>query len=497
MVGVSSEHGRKNQAAEHSAFISYASEDRETANSVCSVLERKGQSCWIAPRDVQPGHDYGEEIIRGIEQSRAVIVIISDSANRSVFVAREVERAVSKRKPVFPVKTDGSSLSKKLELFLATARWIDYREGALTDSLAELSHYLDDERALAEGEALSKRALWRARLPRLAMAAASLFVVVVGAVVVANWYMAELLKDRGFDDTASLSSLDTKDFAIDRVDFDSHSPPAVPSVWRVSIQLPGRVLRGPLTESFFSGSIEYSLDGERFEASISPHSIRLTGKEHIQYDRIWFRHVEHDGTRHGPFGPYELDLRDVALGAVKREVRENDKSLSTGSDQVGTENGEAECEAMTEIADISSVTRDCIIEVSGYGDGEILAAGLSEAGEFRDFVWQNAALIDRVEYWIERDGGGGEKEFDQGEIDIAGREVDGFASYEEADEYWKEALTVDLPQHARRFYGRLVLIDGSATLIERVEVEAVGSVIDENSGAVIDENPFEAFEPLR
>jgi hypothetical protein len=38
----------------HSGFLSYASADAGTANSVCAFLEAHGVECWMAPRDVKP-----------------------------------------------------------------------------------------------------------------------------------------------------------------------------------------------------------------------------------------------------------------------------------------------------------------------------------------------------------------------------------------------------------------------------------------------------------
>ena len=36
-------------------FVSYATEDRSTAEAVCAALEASGLRCWIAPRDIHPG----------------------------------------------------------------------------------------------------------------------------------------------------------------------------------------------------------------------------------------------------------------------------------------------------------------------------------------------------------------------------------------------------------------------------------------------------------
>jgi hypothetical protein len=37
------------------AFISYANQDKATADAACAKLEAEGIRCWIAPRDVPPG----------------------------------------------------------------------------------------------------------------------------------------------------------------------------------------------------------------------------------------------------------------------------------------------------------------------------------------------------------------------------------------------------------------------------------------------------------
>ena len=79
------------------AFVSHASEDAAIAASITDYLERNGVSCWVAPRDVTPGRDYAGEILLGIETSATFVLVLSEHANESIFVKREVERAVSNR----------------------------------------------------------------------------------------------------------------------------------------------------------------------------------------------------------------------------------------------------------------------------------------------------------------------------------------------------------------------------------------------------------------
>ncbi len=54
----------------HDVFISYSAKDKTTADAVCAMLESEGIRCWIAPRDVVPGMEWGECIIEAIEQTR-------------------------------------------------------------------------------------------------------------------------------------------------------------------------------------------------------------------------------------------------------------------------------------------------------------------------------------------------------------------------------------------------------------------------------------------
>ena len=98
----------KPDPASYAAFISYAKAYQRSAQQIAEGLEERGFKCWIAPRDVRPGRAYGDEIIRGIERARAFILVLSNASNESIFVAREVERAVSKNKAVFPARASGS-----------------------------------------------------------------------------------------------------------------------------------------------------------------------------------------------------------------------------------------------------------------------------------------------------------------------------------------------------------------------------------------------------
>ena len=119
-------------------FVSYASPDRDVAFRIVGFLEEQGISCWVAPRDVPPGVEYGQAIINGIEQSRALVLILSDQSNESQFVRKEVERAVSKTKAVLPVRIREVTPSGSLEFFISSAQWVDAWKSPMEQHLLPL-----------------------------------------------------------------------------------------------------------------------------------------------------------------------------------------------------------------------------------------------------------------------------------------------------------------------------------------------------------------------
>jgi hypothetical protein len=117
----------------HDVFISYSSKDRATADAVCHLLEARGIACWIAPRDILPGANWAESIIDAIGASQVMVLIFSASANDSVQIHREVERAVHRGLTVVPLRIENAPPSKTMEYFISAPHWLD----ALTPPLDE------------------------------------------------------------------------------------------------------------------------------------------------------------------------------------------------------------------------------------------------------------------------------------------------------------------------------------------------------------------------
>lgn len=118
-------------------FVSHSSSDFEIAKKVCDLLEVNGHTCFFAPRDIRTGHEYAEEIMRGIEASDTILLLLSKNANESPHVLREVERAVSKHIKSIVYKIEEVELSKSMEYFLMMNQWVSTKPGADYQEIVE------------------------------------------------------------------------------------------------------------------------------------------------------------------------------------------------------------------------------------------------------------------------------------------------------------------------------------------------------------------------
>jgi len=123
----------------HDVFISYAHGDRTVANAVVATLESRGIRCWIAPRDIIPGEDWGAAIIDAINDARAMVLVFSSHSNESDQIKREVERTVHQGIAVIPFRIEDVLPSKTLEYFISTQHWLDALTPPLEDHLEHLA----------------------------------------------------------------------------------------------------------------------------------------------------------------------------------------------------------------------------------------------------------------------------------------------------------------------------------------------------------------------
>ena len=114
-----------NNLYKYDMFISYATKNTDIAQYVVEKIERRGKRCFIAPRDINSGADYASEIIRGISNSLAVLLIFSSESDKSAYVLREINSAVSRNKTIIPLRIENFLPSEALEFYLGPTHWLD------------------------------------------------------------------------------------------------------------------------------------------------------------------------------------------------------------------------------------------------------------------------------------------------------------------------------------------------------------------------------------
>jgi len=122
----------------HKVFICHSSKDKAVANAACAALESRRIPCWMAPRDILAGKEWGASIIHGLDQCQIILLIFSSNANNSAQCRREIERAVSKEKILVPFRIENVMPSDAMEYALMNTHWLDALNPPLEQRLNEL-----------------------------------------------------------------------------------------------------------------------------------------------------------------------------------------------------------------------------------------------------------------------------------------------------------------------------------------------------------------------
>jgi len=109
----------------HDVFISHSTDDKLIALALCNKLESAGVRCWIAPRDVGPGAEWGKAIVDAISCCRLMVLVFSSRANESRHIHREVQTAFGKDLIVIPFRVENTQPTGTMEYYLGAVHWLD------------------------------------------------------------------------------------------------------------------------------------------------------------------------------------------------------------------------------------------------------------------------------------------------------------------------------------------------------------------------------------
>lgn len=123
----------------HTVFICHSSKDVATAKRLSIALKAQGINSWLAPLNIHGGDEYADAIVKGIRACDTLLVLLSEEANRSPFVQREVERAASQSKRLIAFRLAPVKPERGLELFLSGTQWIEAHSLGFEAALEHLS----------------------------------------------------------------------------------------------------------------------------------------------------------------------------------------------------------------------------------------------------------------------------------------------------------------------------------------------------------------------
>jgi cell division septation protein DedD len=207
-------------------FISYSSKDQDIAETICQALEARGHACWIAARDVHPGENFQEAIVRALRAARVMLLVFTSNANNSDEIKKELVLAGRHHVTVVPVRVEDVVPNDAFSYEFATRQWVDLFkdwEREIELLATNLRHVMQTERpgdgAVAETAAAARpspRLVRRSSHTPLILGSALAAVIVIGGIA---FYMRPFTRTSPIPQPAAPATAQTPQAAV---------PPAAP-----------------------------------------------------------------------------------------------------------------------------------------------------------------------------------------------------------------------------------------------------------------------------
>jgi hypothetical protein len=119
-------------------FISYSRRDQEFVTRLASDLNAHVAFVWFDRSTIQPGQRWHDEIMEGIHECKAFILVLSPDAMESRYVSEEVNKALELGKTIFPVIYRPAKWTGECESLVEEVQTLDLRSGSYTDNFQKL-----------------------------------------------------------------------------------------------------------------------------------------------------------------------------------------------------------------------------------------------------------------------------------------------------------------------------------------------------------------------
>lgn len=84
-------------------FLSYSSANAEDAEALKALMEKGGISVWMAPHEISFGESFADIIPPAIEKCACFVLLVTEEAQQSAWVPKELDHAIRFQKPIVPV----------------------------------------------------------------------------------------------------------------------------------------------------------------------------------------------------------------------------------------------------------------------------------------------------------------------------------------------------------------------------------------------------------
>ncbi len=75
-------------------FLSHSHNDEIFVKKVASLLQSYGLNVWEASNEIFPGDNWAAKISQGLQESNAMVVLLTPESLKSIYVQRDVEYAL-------------------------------------------------------------------------------------------------------------------------------------------------------------------------------------------------------------------------------------------------------------------------------------------------------------------------------------------------------------------------------------------------------------------
>jgi hypothetical protein len=119
-------------------FISYSRRDQEFVTRLASDLDAQVAGVWFDQSAIQLGEKWHAEIMEGIRDCKAFILVLSPDAAESKYVREEVNKALELGKTIFPILYRPGQWPGEFQSLVQEIQTLDLRSGSYTDNFHKL-----------------------------------------------------------------------------------------------------------------------------------------------------------------------------------------------------------------------------------------------------------------------------------------------------------------------------------------------------------------------